>query len=403
MRGARLVLLCCAALASCLSSEGGVTGTGVSSSVSGNIRLVNAAAERAELPFPIRVSIEGMPDLTAVTDDEGSFALRGGFSGAIVLTFADASRGASLGGLPLEVPAGSEVILENIEIDPGVPPSERVRPAAVRQLDVFGRLDMVECEGAGAGTVLISDDSAPPHQFLIVLSGETEIAARDGDPLVCDDLEPGMAVRVEGLLRLEDQTTVALLVVTTSARPPRSPGGEPRPERLRGAVVAVDCAAGTVEVEQVVGAEAVSRTVQLFADTEIRCAADPPIECACADIHVGTAVAVSGTISPRRPGVVRAELVTIGQGPLRLELAGRVHRINCADRELTVREERLDEALRVRVSEATVIRCGRQPCACTDLQPDDRVRVEGVRSPFDRRVIEALRITRIPSLDAAPA
>ena len=40
---------------------------------------------------------------------------------------------------------------------------------AVRQLDVFGRVDMVECAEDGSGTVLLTDNGRPARQFMVVL------------------------------------------------------------------------------------------------------------------------------------------------------------------------------------------------------------------------------------------
>ncbi len=400
MRWPRLALVACAVLAGC-ASEGGVSGTGISASLSGNVTVVTEAAQSADLPFPIRVSIEAEPAVSATTDDEGAFTLSGAFSGAIEVRFANAADGSPLGELALDVPAGSSTVLENIEIHVGLPAPDQVQPAAVRQLDFFGRIDVVECGAQGEGVLLVSDDARPPRQFMIVLAVDTEIIARDGNGLTCAELSVGMTAKVEGLLRLTDQATVALLVVAAPERPMPPPADEPRPERLRGRAVATDCSGGLVEVEQQLHDETVRRIVRLSAQTEIRCAGEPPIDCGCADITPDTPLAVSGTIVPARPGVVLAELVVVGQVPRRLELTGRIRRINCAANGFTIAEERLDDVLRVRVSDHTAFRCGRLPCACEDLQPGDRVRVEGIAGRADRRMVEAQLVTRLlpPMLD----
>jgi len=220
------VLLACMPWLGC-ASEGGIAGTGASA-VSGNITLVSeqTTAQDAALPFPIRVSISEFPDIESVTDAAGRFALRGDFAGAVTLQFANADSGAEIGPLALEIPAGSQTLLENIEIRLNAPRPERVRPAAVRQLDVFGRLDLVDC---GAGVLLVSDDGRPPRQFMVRLTADTVIARRDGTRLRCAALSAGLAVQVEGVLRLADRTIVAAQVTVVARRGPPSRVVPPSP------------------------------------------------------------------------------------------------------------------------------------------------------------------------------
>lgn len=227
MKGIRLaLLLACLPWGGC-ASEGGIAGTGASA-VSGNITVVSEqAAQDVALPFPIRVSIGEFPGIESVTDAAGAFALRGDFSGAVTLQFANADSGADIGPLALEIPAGSQTLLENIEIRISAPRGERVRPAAVRQLDVFGHIDLVDCGAGAAGLLLVSDDGRPRRQFMIRLTTDTIIARRDGTPLRCVALSAGQAVQVEGALRLVDQTIVAAHV-TVVARRPRPDEGPPR-------------------------------------------------------------------------------------------------------------------------------------------------------------------------------
>ena len=70
-----------------------------------------------------------------MTAADGTFALTGQFSGAITLQFSNAASGAALGPLPLEIPAGSVTVLENIEIrhrGAGARPHPAARGAPVR-------------------------------------------------------------------------------------------------------------------------------------------------------------------------------------------------------------------------------------------------------------------------------
>jgi len=310
-----LVLLICAVLAGCgsTSSEGGVTGTGITA-ISGNVLLVSERRPLptgAMLPFAIRVTIAEVPELASTTDAEGTFQLAGDFSGALTLQFANADDGTEIGSLPLEVPYGSQTVLENIEIRIAAPPPERVQVRAVRQFDVFGSVDRVECSPEGTGVVLLTDDGTPPRQFMARLAADTEIRARSGRPLTCDDIRTRATLRVEGFLRRDDRTILAVQLIVAAPRPPQ-PGPSPRPERLRGVVRGVACESGLVEVEQTNSGERIRRIVRLVERTELRCVPEVPPPCDCRAIRIGTSIGVAGTILPERPGQVRADVVLIG-------------------------------------------------------------------------------------------
>jgi hypothetical protein len=263
------------------------------------------------LPFPIRVTIAEVPGVASTTDAEGTFQLAGAFSGALTLQFANADDGTEIGPLALEVPSGSQTVLENIEIRIDAPLSERVQPRAVRQFDVFGSVDLIECSADGTGVVMLTDHGTPPRQFLARLGVETEIVAPGGEPLTCADIRPGATLRAEGFLRRDDRTIIALEVVVAAPRPPQ-PGPSPRPERLRGVVRGVFCERGLVEVEQDGAVDRIRRVVRLTDRTEFRCAPEVLGPCDCAAIRVGESIGIAGTVLPERPGQVRADLVLIG-------------------------------------------------------------------------------------------
>lgn len=388
IRGA-LALFLSVALAGC-ASEGGVTGTGISASVSGGITSVGQPADAAALPFPIRITVAQAPAVTTVAAADGTFALRGRFSGAVTLLFSDAATDAPIGPLPLEIPAGSVTLLENIEIDPAAAPAARVRPLAVRQLDVVGRVDLAECVGDGA-TVLVSDAARPPRQFLVSVTADTEIQARDGTPLDCVALREGLLIGVEGFLRLRTQSLVATRILVAPPRP--SPPDEPRRERFRGLALAVDCARGELVLAQHPDGESITRRIQLSEATEVRCGTDPPRACGCADIAVGSGIAGNGTIFPRRPGVVVADVVTVTPAP-RVTLLGSIGRADCGRGELAVQDAAPgDRIVRVVLSPATTIQCGRTACACAALGVRDRVRVEGALLGADPPVLAATAVT----------
>jgi hypothetical protein len=383
-------LLACAALVGCAASEGGVTGTGITA-ISGNVTAVQKSLASETLPFPIRVTVAGLPGVESTTDADGVFQLAGEFSGAVELVFSNADDGDEIGPLALEVPAGSQTVLENIEIRTAAPPAERVQPRAVRQFDVFGRADLVECSEDGTGTALLTDEGRPPRQFMLSLTAETEIETRAGAPLTCADIAVGASLRVEGLLRRRDQTLIAVQVIVSAPRPPR-PNPSPRPERLRGVVAAVDCGRNAIEVEQNT-VEPVRRIVRLNDRTEFQCAPDIPGPCDCSAIALGAPIGVEGTILPQRPGQVRADVVYVQITSVAVELFGTITRLACRAGGFAMEEEETHRSVRVALTAATRIRCAPDRlCPCADLRPQQRVRVEGHRPP-EGGTVTADRVT----------
>jgi hypothetical protein len=388
------ILLGCGSSA---STEGGVTGTGISASVTGNVSLVDeSAAVAIMLPFPIRVTIAEVPGVESTTDANGTFALRGSFSGALTLQFSVADSRAELGELALEVPAGSETVLENIEIRTAAPPPDRIRPSAVRQFDVFAHVDMIDCAADGTGSFVVVDDGRPPRQFLVRVTAETMIATRDGSTLRCADLQTGDAVQVDGILQRADQTIVAGTVVVVPMRPPPPPPG-PRAERVRGVVRAVGCERGLIEVEQRGTDEPVRRIVQLVEGTDILCAGEPPTPCSCADIAVGDPIGVVGLLFPERPGVVVAETIVVDAALRHVAVLAIVASASCAAGLIELRDANAPTVvLHAALSRRTEILCGRQVCACTALRRRQRVRVEGFRDIKRPSLIYAERLIVLP-------
>src|SRR5262249_62088274 len=127
-----LVVFCCAVWLGC-SSDGGPVGTGISSTsaISGNIVAVQttgtvASDSTAPLLPPITVSIDGVPDARTMADSGGNFVLSGDFEGALTLRFTVPQYQVTQ---PLDVPAGSAIVLQDIELQP-----EGVIAQAARQL-----------------------------------------------------------------------------------------------------------------------------------------------------------------------------------------------------------------------------------------------------------------------------
>ncbi|GIW41871.1 MAG: hypothetical protein KatS3mg076_2448 [Candidatus Binatia bacterium] len=204
-------LLSCASVLSSCSSGGGPVGTGISS-VEGNLVAVEteAAAPTDGVP-PVLVRIEEVAGIEAETDPEGRFTLVGEFSGPVTLAFFH--RGRRLAEFPLDVPAGSTVILEDLEIRPSLPRGVRAR--LVRERDFFGRTDLVDCE---AGLLLVRDKAKRSRQFAVRVGPDTTFRlGLEGPELSCADLRPKLEILVEGVV-LPDRTIEAETIVVRPGR-----------------------------------------------------------------------------------------------------------------------------------------------------------------------------------------
>jgi len=220
-----VLALLLAALSGCGSSEGGVVGSGISAAtVSGQVVEVRESEAQARLAVPrLRVRIEETSELETLTGDDGAFVLTGDFAGSLTLRFENPG-GRILGRLPIDVPAGSTLELEGIEIRPSLPGG--VRAGEVRQRNLFGRVLAVDC---GAGTLSIDDDVSRP--FRIEVTAATLILRRDGSAASCDELRRGGVVLVEGVVVAEaggaPRVRATRITVAPERPPRRPPGGAP--------------------------------------------------------------------------------------------------------------------------------------------------------------------------------
>jgi hypothetical protein len=275
------------ALAGC-SADGGPTGTGISS-ISGNVIEVTAGTDnQQQLTEPIagvRVSIDEAPGIEDATDTEGNFELTGDFAGAVTLRFTTERVSATQG---LNVPGGSAIVLENVEIGP-----RGVRIGAARQLGFFGEIAFVDCD---TGDILVNDRRPHANQFLVRLSSETLIVNGDGSPLSCDDLAEGDPVAIQGAIRLADGTIQA---ITVTVSPPSAGRPSPLVElRFVGTVTAINCESRMLLVDDATGRS----RLNLSDTTEVVGPGNRPLR--CEDIMPGQRVQGVGLIRVRRPGVI---------------------------------------------------------------------------------------------------
>jgi len=367
----------------CLScaSDGGPVGTGISgtSAISGNVVDVQtdssaASADTQTLPA-IQVSVDGYPDATTA-DSGGNFELRGAFSGSVTLRFTVPQFQVTQ---QLDVPAGSAVVLQDIELQP-----TGVVAQAARQLNFFGTIDLVDCAD---GTLLVHEHDAHGMQFLVRVDDQTTFQDAAGGSRTCAALAAGTTVAIEGSIAYATDRTITASVVTLASHPPPPPPAQ-LSARFDGAIAGLDCVAGIVVVD-----DSEQRTrIQLTTQTQIGGAMGA---LACADLQLGDVVHGQGQIALRAPGtIVATRLVVTGaaHGGQSLRFVGFVAALDCVSGALQVRDVRT--TVDVRLSAATVIgRPNGQRLACGDIQLGDRVMGMGTVAAGEPDVLDATQIT----------
>jgi hypothetical protein len=372
----------------CLScgADGGPVGTGSSatSAISGNVVGVETDAGAtsgaaagparsaltrgrgsgrstgsAQLPGPlprIEVSIDGLPNLTTTADSGGNFTLSGDFAGSVTMRFRVPQYQVTQ---LLDVPAGSTVVLQDIELQPG-----GVVAQAARQLDFVGLVDLVDCSD---GTLLVHERRSGGMQFLVHLDGQTSFVDGAGNTRSCADIPVGSTVEVEGAIAYATDRTITALVVTL-APPPQLPPPAQFAARFSGAIAALDCSTGYVVVD-----DTMQRSrVQLTAQTQITTAAG---RVTCQDLRLGDQVRGVGQINRRMAGIIVAQQLTVtgpadAQQPLRF--VGFVNSVDCSTGLLQIGD--ITNTVAVQLLPATVITgMGHRVLLCTDIAPGDRV------------------------------
>lgn len=269
-------------------ADGGPVGTGVSgASISGNVIEVSNSASVSG----VEVSVEEVPGVATTTDDQGDFQLAGDFSGNLTLRFQPPQQDPAT--LPIEMPAGGQLGLNDIQIRSGM---AQVGNIELRKF--FGVVAFVDCtlDSTGAAEILVDDHRMMgPHQFLVRVSAEAVILDRGGNPLSCADIKPRQQISVAGRVR-SDMTIQAFSLVLN----PPSPG-QPQPVDQRnfgGTVAVVNCHSGLLLIfdDEIGEARLNLKTTSLVEDAALQ-----PLS--CTDIGVGDRVDGRGVIVARRPGV----------------------------------------------------------------------------------------------------
>ncbi len=374
-----LSILIVTALAGC-ASEGGVTGSGISAIVAGNVSTTPGSDLEG-----IEVAIG---DAASRLDRSGNFELLGEFDGEVALRFRDAVGGFDLGELPISVASGSTTIIEGIVIDPAAP--QRISRQIVRIGSVIGTIRRVDC-GPDGGRVDI-ELAANGRDFRFLIFPDAFLRTRSGEAISCQDLRPRDRVEATGV-QLADRTSIAL-VVTLTDRPP-APAREILVE-FGGSVNRLFCDRDGIQVLVTTADEPSLASVRFRPNTEILCNdGDELRPCACDDILERDIVQIRGFASIDNPEAVRATTVLVFPGPLVVSVPVVALRVGCGQG-LIETQTRLDGAPQVliaRVHPETEFVCGGRACSCRDLRPGDGLRLVG--SPVVERQFAIIDVGRV--------
>jgi len=290
------------------SSDGGPVGSGISASLSGNVISVSegttgaetAAGGAAAVPA-VEVSIDEVAGTASTTDGDGNFELVGDFSGTLTLRFKAYSYAVTE---QVEMPAGSTIVLEDLQLTPRM-----VQMRAVRQLGFTGVVAQTDC---AAGVIFVDDRRPKANQFMVRLTGTTNLLNGDGNTLACTAIQKGQQVVVRGTIQLSDQTVNAAAVIVAPQATDQV--------QLTGRIMKNDCAAGVVMIADPVGrpgmhgmsgmpgiAGMLERSrVRLSQTTAITDENGQSLR--CEDLNVGDRVEVDGDVNnSTNPGVIQAQ------------------------------------------------------------------------------------------------
>jgi len=279
------VLWITAILVGC-ASDGGPTGTGIATSISGNVIDVETSTDSQSETSAVKVTIDEVPEVEDTTDAEGAFALTGSFSGSVTLRFTAPDIDAAQ---PLEIPAGSSVVLEDVVLNP-----KSVHIRAARQLGFTGTVALVDCT---TGDLLIDDKAQRRNQFLVQILADTILVDGNGNSISCSDIKGGEPVAVEGSIQL-DRRIIRAIAVTVN---PPGPGDPPVvvETSFAGTIKVINCHS---EMAQIEGETGTVRLV-LSPQSDLLDATGQPIE--CEEIAPETVVVGDGYMRVRRPEVVQ--------------------------------------------------------------------------------------------------
>jgi hypothetical protein len=139
----------------------------------------------------IRVALDGWGSMVETAAD-GSFALRGGFSGPLILRFERDEEGLDAT-LPVDVPSGGRLSLHDVQLDTG------------REQAVTGPSDLtfdgvVVDTACLARRVVVASRFAPDGERFVVELARSTMVDESGKRVYCVELRAGDAAQVDGTI-----------------------------------------------------------------------------------------------------------------------------------------------------------------------------------------------------------
>jgi hypothetical protein len=228
---ARLALIAAFFLCSC-GLDGGSRGTGITSTVLGNVVSVQMSAsvwphrDRNSAQFAhlghfvrrlreastagqvegITVTVE-QSGAQGITDSAGSFSVRGKFEGRLTLLFTR-PEGAIRAHTAINLPAGGTLTLNNVRIDN----AHGVASADSEDVDFLGQIVQIDC--AAQNLILVASRRAPSDSDSYTLRLDTStLLDPQGNPVSCDDLRNGQTAHVQGTVNADGSFGHAVVVI----------------------------------------------------------------------------------------------------------------------------------------------------------------------------------------------
>jgi hypothetical protein len=183
-------------LASC-STDGGSSGTGITS-VEGNVAAVHgdgAAAASTASTAGIDVTVDGT-SAGASTDAAGRFVVRGKFEGRATLHFQRAADAVDAR-MTIVVPRGGTLTLDDVQVDVATAEATADRRHAVFDAQVTN----ADC---AAGTLALVSVGGGEGAYVYALDlASSFVHDADGTAVACGDLRAGERVHVEATARMD--------------------------------------------------------------------------------------------------------------------------------------------------------------------------------------------------------
>jgi hypothetical protein len=189
MRWKLVKLLPILALWAC--AEGGSRGSGISTTVEGNVVDAPFVGSTQTAIEGIRVTVEGT-SAQGQTDANGDFNVRGTFDGQVSLVFQLPGDG-GLARIAINVPAAGTLTLNNVRLD-----TERgVAIPATQDVAFEGIIAQTNCQAQILILVSVHDTPEDPDQYMLRLD-TSSLQDSQGHPLTCEDLRGGESAFVQG-------------------------------------------------------------------------------------------------------------------------------------------------------------------------------------------------------------